>query len=370
MKSSLRLLYFVPVILLLDACTSGKAAYQRGDYYDAVMESVQRLRQNPDHKKSKEILTLSYQAAVDFINTDAQNQIASDATLKWKTVVQDYGKINNLYQNIRTCPGALKVISNPVSKFEELKDAKKNAAEECYNAGVQSMLKNTREDAKQAFFLFTDANNFSPGYQESIEMIQQSKLNATLKVVVEPTNRNYSTWNFDPVLFGTRVNQFVQFYSPQQAQDQKISKVDHYLSLNVQGYQESRPIINRTFQTYTDSVSVGEKTVNNQKVPVLQQITGKMTIYEKQVSTTGSLQLLIRDGSSNAELSNSNIASQLGWTDRWANCTGDTQAIPQGVKGLCGKAEPYPNSGQLINQTKRDLDTKLANALQGFYRNY
>ena len=68
--------------LILDACTSGKSAYQHGDYYQAVIESVQRLRQSPDNKKSKEILSLSYQAAVDNITQDAQNQITSNANMK------------------------------------------------------------------------------------------------------------------------------------------------------------------------------------------------------------------------------------------------------------------------------------------------
>ena len=366
-----RLLFGILMLAFLgESCSSGKAAFKHGDYYEAVLESVQRLRQNPDHKKSKEILTLSYQAAVDYLNSDAQNQISSNANMKWKTVVQDYDKINNLSQSIRTCPGALKVIPNPVSKFDELKVAKQNAAEECYNAGVQSMLKNTRDDAKQAFFLFTDANNFSPGYQESIEMIQQSRFNATLKVIVDPTPQNYTNWNFDPVLFGTNVNQFVRFYSAQQAAEEKLAKADQYLRIIVGGYQESRPTLNKTAQAYTDSVSVGEKTVNNQKVPVRQLITASVTFYEKQITNSGTLKLVILDAGSNAEISNSNIVSQLGWSDRWASCAGDTRAIPQGIKGLCGKQEPYPGNGQLISQTKRDLDTKLASALHGFYRNY
>ena len=232
------------------------------------------------------------------------------------------------------------------------------------------MLKNTRENAKQAFFLFTDANNFSPGYQESVEMIQQAKFNATLKVIVEPTSQNFSPWSFDPVLFGTQGNQFVRFYTPQEAENQKLPKVDQYLKIIVNGYQESRPTITKTIQTYSDSVSVGEKTVNNQKVQILKQITAKMTVFEKQISTSGSLQLLIRDAGSNAELSNTDIVSRLGWSDRWATCTGDARAIPQGVKGLCTREETNPNSAQLMNQAKRDLDYKLANALQSFYRNY
>src|SRR6267378_6648560 len=99
---------FIVGIVLVEACSSGKSAYKHGDYYTAVLEAVQRLRQNPDNKRSKEVLKLSYQAAVDFLNTDVQNQIASNASSKWKTIVQDYDKINNLYENIRTSPGALK----------------------------------------------------------------------------------------------------------------------------------------------------------------------------------------------------------------------------------------------------------------------
>ena len=149
-----RLLYLVISVFFLDSCSSGKSAYKHGDYYDAVLTAVQRLRQNPDHKKSKEVLSLSYQLAVNFLETDAQNQIASNANFKWRSAVQNYEKINRLYEEIRTSPGALRVIPNPVTKYKELTDVKGKAAEESYEAGVQAMLKNTRGDAKQAYFLF------------------------------------------------------------------------------------------------------------------------------------------------------------------------------------------------------------------------
>ncbi len=109
MKLSL-LLGFIFLIILIESCTSGKSAYKHGDYYTAVLVAVERLRQSPDNKKSKDVLRLSYQAAVDYLNTDAQNQIASNAQFKWKTVVQDYDKINSLYENIVLLPGRLVVI--------------------------------------------------------------------------------------------------------------------------------------------------------------------------------------------------------------------------------------------------------------------
>ena len=203
---------FLLSLLVLDSCSSGKAALKHGDYFSAVSQAVARLRQNPDHKKSKEVLSTSYKMAIEYLETDAKNQIASNANFKWKNAVQNYESINNLYEQIRTSPGALKVIPNPVNKYNELTEVKNKAAEETYEAGIQYMLQNTREDAKRAYFLFSEANNFNPGYRESIEMIEQSKFNATLKVIVDPTFQNYNDWNFESLIFGSRPSQFIKFY--------------------------------------------------------------------------------------------------------------------------------------------------------------
>ncbi len=167
--------------------------------------------------------------------------------------------------------------------------AKDSAAAECYSRGVEAMLKNTREDAKQAYFLFTDANAFSPAYRESIEMMQQAKFNATLKVVVNPPFRIIGIGILIPIVFGATGNQFVQFYTPQQAQDQGLLKIDHFLLVSVNGYQENRATISKNIQNYTDSVKVGEKTVNNLKVPVMQKIDAQMTVFEKVIPYSGSI---------------------------------------------------------------------------------
>lgn len=356
--------------LLLDSCSSGKNAYKHGNYYDAVLAAVNRLRQNPDHKKSKEILSLSYTAAIDFLESDAQNQLNSNANFKYRGVVQNYERINTLYEQIRTSPGALKVIPKPVSKYKELTDMKAKAAEESYEAGIQAMMKSTRQDAKDAYFLFVEANSFSPGYRESIEMMEQSKFNATLKVVVEPALENLYDWNFEPIVFGYQSNQFVKFYTPRQADEQKLPKIDQFLKVIVNGYQEGFPQISKRTEEQKDSVKTGEKVVNNVKVPVYQKVSAKVTVFEKKVTGRASITLLIVDGQSRAELRNSEITSEQTWTDSWAIYTGDVRALSGGNKKLIEKREPSMGKDYLRNQAKRDLDSKLSNAVSGFYRSY
>src|SRR6187402_3988181 len=92
----------ITTVVLL-ACSSGKQAYERGDYYDAVMKSVGRLRQNPSHSKSMEALKAAYPLAVENFETQAKNEIASNSNFKWKNAIQSYNAINSMYEAIKQC---------------------------------------------------------------------------------------------------------------------------------------------------------------------------------------------------------------------------------------------------------------------------
>ena len=111
-------------IIALSACSSGKSAFEHGNYYEAVITSVNRLRKNDDHKKSVETLRQAYPMAVTFYEDRAKTSIASNAEFKWSAVVESYATINVMYEEIRRSPGALKVIPNPVNYYAKLDEAK------------------------------------------------------------------------------------------------------------------------------------------------------------------------------------------------------------------------------------------------------
>ena len=236
--------------------------------------------------------------------------------------------------------------------------------------GLQSMLKNTREDAKQAYYLFKQANNFSPEYKESIEMGNQAKFNATLKVVVEPITINPTTWNFEPTIFGYRANEFVRFYTPQEAQNESLQRIDQYLAVSVNSYAESLPSISKKTQDVQDSVKTGEKKVNNVSVPVYTKVNAKVITFEKTVRAKGSMNLAISDGSSKATIRNTPIGTEQVWTSEWAIYTGDARALSQNFKNLTGRKEPFMGNNHLKEMVRQDLEKKLANAVAAFYQNY
>ena len=56
MKKILFPLMVLIAVILLEGCTSGKQAYQKGNYDEAVLKAISRLRKNPNSKKASQTL--------------------------------------------------------------------------------------------------------------------------------------------------------------------------------------------------------------------------------------------------------------------------------------------------------------------------
>jgi hypothetical protein len=368
MTRSLSLLLFA-FLVILESCSSGKSAYKHGDYYDAVLAAVQRLRQNPDHKKSKEVLSLSYEAALNFLETDAQNQINANANFKWRGAVQDYQRINNLYEQIRTSPGAMKVITNPVNKYKELTDAKTKAAEEVYEAGVQAMLKNTKPDAKQAYFYFKESNDYSPGFREAIEMSNQAEYNATMRVSFDETNASNENFSLQPAVMQVQ-RQFLKFYSLNDARTTKDS-IEQNIKLVYKGCNiPLLPSITSSTEDVEKDIKVGEKDVNGKKEPVYEKAKVKVTTYTRTITATcGSSIQIVELGGGGTQLSNT-VQGTASWSHSWATYKGDARALSNQLKEMALKKELFPPRDQITENARRDLISNVSGQLKSFYSAY
>lgn len=369
MIRSLSVALLTLIILLLNSCSSGKSAYKHGDYYEAVLTAVNRLRSSPENKKSKEVLNLSYQAAVNFLETDAKNQLDANANFKWRSVVQSYEKINNLYDQIRTSPGATKVIPNPVNRYKELTEAKSKAAEEVYEAGVQAMLKNTRENAKEAYFLFKEAEGYSPGYREAIEMTNQAEYNATFRVSYDETNASRENFSLQPSVAKVQ-RQFLRFYTSTEAANTK-DPIDQNLKLVFRGSSIPQSAsTSSSSQEVEKDIKTGEKLVNGKKEPIYEKAKAKVTTYTKSISAESIAFIQISDLKAGSKLADQSVTGVSTWSYQWASYSGDQRALNDSQKSLVGKKETSPSTDQLVEKARQDLLNNLTNQLKNFYSKY
>lgn len=367
---NLRLLAFAFIILfLLDACSSGKAALKQGNYYEAVLESVNRLRGKPDHKKAKAVLTQSYQLAVDFIQTGIQNGISSDDPRKWRNAVAGYEKINNLNEQIKTSLGAMKIISNPVTKFKELADAKGKAAEESYQAGVQFMMQNSRDDSKQAYFSFKEANNYEPGYREVIEMMTQAEFNATLRVAYQEINASRINYGSLQPIINSMQRQFLSF-KPIEQRD--TVPPQQYLKIIFNGYRQDNQTMNSSRnESLQRDVKVGEKKMPDGKVQdVMETVKGTITYYTKIKRAGSNATITITDAKTNAILQNNTVEGNSQWQYTWATFKGDSRAMNGDQVSMTKRGEAYPNDDDLFKQAMTNLQNNVSQQLHRFYDRY
>lgn len=374
------LLVFV-VILIIASCSSGKKAYERGDYYSAVMKAINRLRQNPDHSKSMAILSDAYPLAVEYFESQANNEIASNSNFKWKNAIQSYNQINQLYEQIRQCPGCLKVIKNPKNYYSELGPLKEKAADESYNAGINALMKGTRNDAKQAYFNFADAQSFVPGYKEVIDYLDKSKYEATLKVIIEqiplPARYNLSGGFFqDRVEEYLHTNytdgQFIKFYTPREAESVQLPQADQILRIQFDDFSVGNTVLKEKEETITkDSVRVGEVKMEGKTVPVYNTVKAKLTIIRKEVLSNGLLSMVVVDARTNGILSHKKFTGEYVWFNSWARFNGDERALTDQQLALCKQREIQPPGAQeLFLEFTKPIYNQLIPALKGFYQNY
>ncbi|HET9053265.1 MAG TPA: hypothetical protein VFM90_03780, partial [Cyclobacteriaceae bacterium] len=321
------------VIVILSACASGKKLYERGAYYEAVMTSVQKLRQNPDHKKSMEALKSAYPMALEFLKTDVSNQIASNSANKWRNAIASYDKINQMYESIRQSPAALKIVKDPKNFYTEIGPLKEKAAEESYTAGIDALMKGTREDAKRAYYNFADAQSFSPGYKDVVEYLEKSKDEATLKVMVEQVAVP-GRYSLSGGFFQDKVEEFlhqnypdrgfIKFFTPLEADRIQPARIDQYLRIQFDDFTVGNTNVTERIETVKkDSVKVGEVKVDGKNVPVYNTVTAKVTTVRKEVISRGLLSMIVVDGKSNGVLTHKKFSGEYTWYSSWARFNGD-----------------------------------------------
>ena len=184
--------YFIKVFLLSLSlcfvalgCSSGKKMLEQGNYYQAVMQSIGRLKNSPSNKKASETLADAYPFAVRNLLDRLDNNSTSNNKFRNTDGVYIYRDLNSMYESIHGTPAALKVIGNPQNYYDQLSQVTALAAEEQYQAGLEQLSYEGRNNAKQAYFYFIEANKFVDNYRDVNEKIEIAYNLTILKVIAD-----------------------------------------------------------------------------------------------------------------------------------------------------------------------------------------
>lgn len=374
-----------PILLLLllisAACSSGKKAFEQGDYYGATMKAVDRLRQKPEHDKAGDILAQSYPMAVSQLEREIDQLRLANHPYRWRETVRRYELLNNLSASIRRAPGALRIIPNPIDFHQKLSAAKEQAAEESYLAGVKALRLNTREAGREAHQHFQNVLSFVPHYRDTNQKLQEALDMATLKVVLDqiPVPGRYSV---DVAYFQDQVesflhsqhkgNPYVRYYSPQEAEANRIDKPDHWLRIQFEDFVIGETHSQEYIEEFSrDSVKISEVQVADSLLPVYATVKAKLHRFRKEVVSRGRISMHIQDAQSGAVLRRHNFPGEFVWFSEWGYFQGDERALSEEQLAMCnGKELPPPPPQDMFAGFSRPLFDQVVTACRSFYAGY
>ncbi len=383
MKSSIKTLFITILIsTIITSCTSPKKLLEKGNYYEAVLLSVEKLKKNPNNKKAQETLQDAYHLAVD----DLLNKLERDKLIQPQfansAAAYTYSDLNRLYEKVQQSPMAKQIIRNPEKFYTQLAKVKPLAAEEQYKAGIEQLSIGKRENAKQAYYYFQDAGAFVNNYKNVSDKIEES-YNLSLLIVLanlKPVQSRMYDLSADVfynevknILTQIEQKEFVRFYTPRQAKEMNLNKPDQILIINFEDFVVGETHTKeRIEKMQADSVKVGQITLDDgTKKDVFGSVKAKVSINRMEVISRGIINLNIIQKDYNEVLINQDFAGEYVWYNEWGNYNGDKRALTKNQIEICKRRRinPIPPQQMFVEFTK-PIHDQLRRRLFNFYNGY
>lgn len=345
-------IFTVSLCLWLTGCASGKGALQRGDYYRACEEAVNRLRSNPNHKDATNVLSSAYPLAQKTLIKDVEKITVYNNIFDYERVIGACDQMNKLADDIIHCPAALAIVPHPKEYYDEKRQVINVAVAILYGYGMKALEAGSVEQARSALNYFQQVKRYSPDYEDVDNKLEQSRYEATLRVIISrpllPPNYQISANFFYDKLMNEITNtpflHLVRFYTPEEATKNRMTSPHQILELHFEDFivGNSRETSN-TIELKRDSVVLGTVDgVNRRKQNVYGTVKAKYTMFHMEIISGGILGIRIINPDNGRVLSHKDFAGKYVWISEWASYNGDERALNPDQLALSDKHRLLP----------------------------
>ncbi len=372
------LLFIFSIAILVSGCKTGKNSLEKGNYYEAVMQSVNRLRKNPDNKNAKATIQNGYPLALEYHQDVIARAKASQDQFKWEKVFDQYQLLNRLNDEIQRCPACRAQVSNRQDFTADAASASLKAAEVRYALGEQALGMGDRESAKQAFFHYQTAHRYQPNFRDVNNKMADAMQMATLQVLVEKIPLHSQTLQLSndffqdqigEYLINTRINDFVMFHSLTRRQNMGRG-FDHRIVLRFDDFVVGQHYVKETVEKISRDSVVINKPKKGER-PIYGTVSAELRTFKKTVDSNGLLDFQIQDAQSGRVLVRDKFPGGFAWFCEWGSFNGDERALTKEQLAICKNRElaPPPPQQLFIEFTKPIYDQVVSRITQ-YYRNF
>ncbi len=368
-------------ILGFSACKSAKKAYERGDYKDAVYRSLDRLKSSPNNNKAASIFQEAYPALVSYFEDRIQQELMGSSPYRFEKAFDMYATLNEVYDEIQRTPATSGLLMGVRSYQRELETNREKAVEARYQMGQEELASGYREDAIEAHRHFKKVKQMQARYRDVDDKLEEALAAATLWVTIPEIPMKGSRYEVSSGFFETQIHNFlkeepispyVRFLGPQKG-GARAPSPDHRIRMQfadfVVGQVYERDI---TRERLKDSVQLGSTKVGDSTVYTYGTVRGTLNGFEKEISSSGILNLQIIDTRTKQVLTEKEFAGTFVWWDYWGYVEGDKRALKGDDLKYIEKRRPIPEPDPqtMFVEFTKPIYTQVTNFLESYYERY
>lgn len=382
MKKLLNVPLLALIALIIASCAkSGVKALEEGDYYNATLQAIEKLKKDTNNEKATSVLPDAYKMASSELLRDIDHAKLANQQFRFERVLDDYNKLNRMHDLIERCMPCRKLVS-PTAYFKEAEEAREKAAAERFVYADALMLKNTIEAGREAYKSYEEVYKFAPNYKDVRDKMEDALNMGSYHVVIETPKLNSRLYKYSNDYFvdqideylrtNRQLNQFIRFYKPEEAEKIRLSP-NHIVRLEFSDFVvgETKLESKETLVTSADSVKIGTAKIDGKNVDVYGKVTAKLKENRKQVRSRGILTMEVYDFQQKRVLLHKDLPGEFNWMNEWATFNGDERALTQAQLDLTKKREELPPAPQqLFIEFCKPIYSQFTSELKRFYDKY
>lgn len=375
------LLALISSSLLFFSCSSGKKAYQKGDYEKSVNSAVNRLRKAPNSRKAIETLQAAYPSLLGYYQDQVAQFKTSSDPFKWERIMDRYSTLNQIYDQVQRSPAAKAALTSVKNYQYDYETALRNAVEARYLMGNDLLATKLREDAKEAYTHFKWIEDRQQGFKNAKNLMFEAQDLATVWVQVDPIPMQSRTFKLTTEFFQNNIAEFVAnrtgspfvaFLMPGQ-QSSRSREPDHILKMAFDDFVVGQAYVKETVRERSrDSVVTGTVKLGDSTVNAYGTVRAEVHCFQKEISSSGLLDLQIIDSRSKAVISQKKFPGTFVYYDKWGFYSGDKRALFEEDEEFMRRRKPLPDPlpQDLFVEFTQPIYDQVTRYISGYYSNF
>lgn len=392
--------YLLPLLLIsgliATACSSGKSAYRRGQYAEAVQKASRRLSQKPGlsrrgHELAQQVIQRAFVQGYEQHQATIRNLAAQTSQpFRWEAVYAHYETLQQMTSDARQAtPGADWLAGYPGDYTPRLAETRQLAADERYALAESAFAyrETDRLAARDAYEQYQKASSWVPDYRQAAQKSLEVLPYAVLRVLVEPPvltpelgPKETTELGRDVFSYLQDVNKpapYVHLFDPNQievAVDGQFRlydgfPIDERVQLAVRHYVPYDERVTTTSQTVESNklYKVGTKRINDSTVvDVMEKVKGTLTLHTHLVEARMAVELRAIDTKTNQLIWTDDDRASSDWKTQWETFSGDDRAL-NGHTLLTATGTP-PSRWSLFSSLSSSMGSSVAGTLRQRYK--